>query len=99
MIGINSVKIASSETEGLGFAIPSNVAVPIIRMMTNGYVTGRASIRSPAKRSAAVWHPYYGVPQGFWSAPLPPAPALSKNGLKAGDIITAFNGRGSHQLR
>ena len=93
VIGINSVKIASSETEGLGFAIPSNVAVPIIRdLMTNGYVTGRASIGVSGEEISGRMASYYGVPQGFLVRSVTPGSGAEQSGLKAGDIITAFNG-------
>lgn len=39
VIGINSVKLASTQIEGMGFAIPINDALPIINeLMQNGYV-------------------------------------------------------------
>ncbi len=45
VIGINSSKIASTEYEGMGFAIPSNTAVKIATsLIENGYVAGRAKI-------------------------------------------------------
>ena len=43
LIGVVNAKIASSETEGLGFAIPINTAKTVISdLMDKGYVTGRA---------------------------------------------------------
>ncbi len=42
VIGINSVKISSTGVEGIGFAISSSEAVPIIESLkNNGYVAGR----------------------------------------------------------
>lgn len=42
VIGINSVKVAASGVEGLGFAIPISDAKPIIDdLIAHGYVTGR----------------------------------------------------------
>ena len=39
VIGINSLKVSESGVEGLGFAIPSNEVVPLIKEMTeNGHV-------------------------------------------------------------
>lgn len=39
VIGINTVKISSTETEGLGFAIPSDDAMPIIKeLISNGKI-------------------------------------------------------------
>ena len=45
VIGINSSKIAATDYEGIGFAIPSNTAVENANsIIQNGYVAGRAQI-------------------------------------------------------
>ncbi len=45
VIGINTVKMSSTDVEGIGFAIPISEAKPIIDdLMNNGKVTGRPSI-------------------------------------------------------
>ena len=45
VIGINSSKIASTEYEGMGFAVPSNTAIEAATsIIKNGYVSGRAKI-------------------------------------------------------
>ena len=45
VIGINSSKIASTEYEGMGFAVPSSTAVDTANsLIKNGYVAGRAKI-------------------------------------------------------
>lgn len=45
VIGINSSKIASTDYEGMGFAVPSNTAVETANsLIKNGYVAGRAKI-------------------------------------------------------
>ena len=45
VIGINSSKIASTEYEGMGFAVPSSTAVKTANaLIKNGYVAGRAQI-------------------------------------------------------
>ena len=45
VIGINSSKIASTEYEGMGFAVPSNTAVETANsLIKHGYVAGRAKI-------------------------------------------------------
>lgn len=45
VIGINSSKIASTDYEGMGFAVPSNTAVETANsIIKNGYVAGRARI-------------------------------------------------------
>ncbi|GEM_PF-147741 len=45
VIGINSSKIASTEYEGMGFAVPSNTAVKTANaLIKDGYVKGRAKL-------------------------------------------------------
>lgn len=45
VIGINSSKIASTEYEGMGFAVPSNTAINVANsLIKNGYVAGRAKL-------------------------------------------------------
>lgn len=45
VIGINSSKIASTDYEGMGFAVPSNTAVETANsLIKNGYVAGRAKL-------------------------------------------------------
>lgn len=45
VIGINSSKIASTEYEGMGFAVPSTTAISTANsLIQNGYVAGRAKI-------------------------------------------------------
>ena len=45
VIGINSSKIASTDYEGMGFAVPSNTAVDTANsLIANGYVAGRAKL-------------------------------------------------------
>lgn len=45
VIGINSSKIASTEYEGMGFAVPSNTALNTANsLIKNGYVAGRAKL-------------------------------------------------------
>lgn len=45
VVGINSSKIASTEYEGMGFAVPSKTAVDIANsLIKNGYVAGRAKL-------------------------------------------------------
>ena len=45
IIGVNSSKIASTEYEGMGFAVPSNTAIATANSLIKvGYVAGRAQI-------------------------------------------------------
>lgn len=93
VIGINSVKYASSEIEGMGFAIPISTAVPIINELINrenlkdsekGYLG--VSVKTVTKEAAS-----FDMPQGVYVDEVGKDGAADKAGIKKGDIITACN--------
>lgn len=96
VIGINSAKIASDVGEGLGFAIPSNEALPIISdLMTVGYVQGRpligVSVREITKEIA-----YYNnltSDSGLYVMSVTEGSGAEAAGLQRGDIILALDGK------
>ncbi len=96
VIGINSAKIASDVGEGLGFAIPSNEAIPIISdLMTVGYVQGRpligVSVREITKEIA-----YYNnltSDSGLYVMSVTEGSGAQAAGLQRGDIILAIDGK------
>lgn len=93
VVGINSVKVSTEDTEGLGFAIPISNALPIIQeLIANGQVTGRPSIGISGEELSAQAASYYNVPQGFLVRTVTSGSGAEAGGLQAGDIIIAFNG-------
>ena len=93
VIGINSVKMAASGVEGIGFAIPIDEAKPIIDdLIANGYVKGRPVIgimgRDVSEQTAA----YYDIPVGIYVVETSPYSAAERAGIKPGDVIVAFDG-------
>ncbi len=83
VIGINSVKIASEGVEGIGFAISSAEAVPIIESLrNNGYVTGRPLVGISA--SATQY--------GLLVQSVEENTGASKAGIKVGDLIVKADG-------
>lgn len=96
VIGINSVKFASSKVEGMGFAIPISKAIPILNDLAlrtprdlvdedqRGYlgVVGRDVDASMSG---------YNMPMGFYITEVEEGLAADKAGVKAGDIVTAFD--------
>jgi len=95
VIGINSVKYASSEVEGMGYAIPISRALPIINELMNrviiaeedqGYL-GIAGSDVTADVAAS-----YQMPMGVCVAEISVGAAADKAGILKGDIITAING-------
>lgn len=85
VIGINSVKYAQTEVEGIGYAIPINDAMLIINKMIDGEKidesrSGYLGIRG---RDSSL---------GAYIVEVLPGSAAKKAGMEAGDIITEFEG-------
>ncbi|MCD7775174.1 MAG: trypsin-like peptidase domain-containing protein, partial [Clostridiales bacterium] len=100
VIGINSMKIASTEYEGMGFAVPSNVVVSVFNsIIENGYVAGRAklgiSYASPSNYSQtySMYVQMKGLPSGtIVIAEIDSESAFTDTDVQVGDMITAVNG-------
>lgn len=92
VIGITSAKVADSEVEGLGFAIPIDDAIPIINdLIENGYVTGRPSLGITGSNITSAYSSYYGIPQGFLVREVTPGSCAQNAGIQVGDVIIAIN--------
>jgi serine protease Do len=94
VIGINTVKYASSEVEGMGFAIPISRAIPIIEELKNreiladnekGYLG--VYIRDVTEEVAEM----YSWPIGVYVKETAPDGSAVNAGILAGDIITKVN--------
>lgn len=94
VVGINTVKISSSSAEGMGFAIPIDVAAPIVNdLITNGYVTGRPQIGVATRDITENMSQYYGMPMGVYVVSVVEGSGAEAAGIKTGDIITKANGK------
>lgn len=99
VIGINTVKIASTEVEGIGFAIPINYAYPILESLMNyGYVKGRPATGLNGSAVTSVMSRYYQVPTGFLVESVDSDSAAEHAGIKPGDILTSLNGKSISDL-
>ncbi len=96
IIGINSVKYASTEVEGIGYAIPISEAIPIINELMNredlaedemGYlgITG--------KNIDASFATAFNMPTGISVYEVGEGSAAQAAGIKKGDIIVGMNGK------
>lgn len=100
VIGINSAKFASTEIEGMGYAIPINTAIPILEELMNRETrevvanseTGVIGI-SGVDVSSEV-QAQYGIPAGIYVSEVSSGSAAENAGIKKGDIITGFDGTG-----
>ncbi|MCR4435908.1 MAG: trypsin-like peptidase domain-containing protein [Clostridiales bacterium] len=94
VIGINEMKIAAQGFEGLGFAIPVNLAKTITdQLITNKYVPGRPylglSINNQYTEDVAA---QYNLPAGAYVSDVDKTGPSSAAGIQAKDIITKING-------
>ncbi|MCG0277377.1 MAG: trypsin-like peptidase domain-containing protein [Thermanaeromonas sp.] len=94
VIGINSVKIATTGVEGMGFAIPINDARPILeQLIRQGYVSRPFLGVYNLKEITPEMAEWYNIPAGlFVGGVLPDSPA-SRAGIKVEDIITKIDGQ------
>lgn len=95
VIGINTIKIAATGYEGLGFAIPINSAKQISQDLINyKYVKGRPLLGlSIDQRFTKDVADSNNVPAGLLVAEVTTYGPAEKAGIKAGDIITKFDGK------
>lgn len=94
IIGINSVKIASSSVEGMGFAIPITEAKPIIEdLIKHGYVKGRPVLGISARDVTRDMASRQGWPIGVQVMSTQVGSGAEIAGLEQGDIITKADGK------
>ncbi len=92
VIGINSSKIVSTGYEGLGFAIPSDTAQPILTsLINNGYVKDRAALGVSGTYIDSMTAQWYGLSSGMYVASVNSDEA-NNSGLEKGDVITSIDG-------
>lgn len=93
VVGINSSKIAQTEYEGIGFAIPMDEAKPIIdNLIADGYVTDRVRIGITFTSIPGSMGDLLGVPAGLRVISVDESTDAYKKGVAAGDIITELDG-------
>lgn len=98
VIGINSSKFASTEVEGMCYAIPINTAEPIVSELMNR--TTREKVDESKASSIGISgtdvssdaQEQYGMPEGIYVSEVNAGSAAEKAGIQAGNIITKFDG-------
>lgn len=100
VIGINSSKIAKTDYEGMGFAVPSAIFASVVdSLIKYGYVPNRPELG--IKYAAVSDYQLYsiivsikGLPKGsIVIAGIPEGSALTGTGAQVGDLIIAVNGK------
>ncbi len=94
VVGITSVKVAEVGVEGMGYAISTNEAMPILsQLIEKGYVARPSmgvSIATVNRRVATIYR--LAVEEGALITEVVKNGPAAKAGLKAGDVITVFDG-------
>ncbi len=96
VIGINSVKYASEEVEGIGYAIPISEAIPIINDLMNREELSEKEAGFLGIQGQTVTSSYslrFGIPVGVYINAVETGSPAEHAGLKTGDIIVKVNGR------
>lgn len=96
VIGINSVKYASEEVEGIGYAIPISEAIPIINELMNREELSEKEAGFLGIQGQTVTSSYslrFGIPVGVYINAVEEGSPADVAGLKTGDIIVKVNGR------
>ena len=99
VIGINSAKLASTEVEGMGYAIPISRVSDIINTLMNETTltmvdeADRGSIGITVTTVPESVTEVYGIPTGVYVSDVPAGSNAEAAGLRRGDVITALDGR------
>ncbi|MBO4693900.1 MAG: trypsin-like peptidase domain-containing protein [Clostridia bacterium] len=94
LIGINSSKIVAEEFEGMGFAIPSNKVVEVVKNIISKENSPEPYIGiTVSEKYTSQVLSYYGYPAGAVVLSVYEGSPAAEAGIKRGDIITEFNGK------
>lgn len=91
VIGINSVKIATAQVEGMGFAIPISDAKPIIdELIDKGYVSRPflGIVGQVINEQQSQW---YDLPVGIFITEVQPGGPAHQAGIRVEDVLIEMN--------
>lgn len=92
VIGINTAKKSSDQIEGIGYAIPSNIALPILETLLVDGTTPKPYIGIVGMDVTNELAEKFGLPVGAYITQVLENSGADKAGLQEGDIITDFAG-------
>ena len=96
VIGINSVKYADTNVEGMGYAIPISVADSIINDLITREKVDESDLAYLGLHGVDVTDEVssrYNMPKGIYVDQVVEGSAADQAGIQRGDIITSFDGR------
>lgn len=98
VVGINVAKLSFEDSENIGFAIPSNIAQPIIEdLLVHGYIEPPPRLGVSVLPLNEFTGPSQGLPaSGLLIDSVEPESSLAKVGIVAGDVILSADGFPTH---
>lgn len=97
VVGINSAKLASTEVEGMGYAISISDVTDTLEALMNetprDKVDNHGVLGITGMSVSEEASQYYGVPEGVLVSEITEGGAADKAGIKAKSIITEFDGK------
>lgn len=96
LIGINTVKYASEDVEGMGYAIPINTAKPIINSLIKNEAvkeSEQAYLGVSGQTIDSSMASQFDMPSGVYVQQVVKGSPAQSAGISAGDIIVKFDGR------
>ncbi len=96
VVGINSAKYSDTDVEGMGYAIPISDAIPIINELMNSVTVPESEkpyLGIVGQTLPESYRSYFKWPEGVYVSEITSGSPAALAGLKAGDIITGFNGK------
>lgn len=97
VVGINSSKIVSTGTEGMGFAIPIDSAMPILEQLKEGKSTDTTGdtpmLGITGTTVTDEMANAYNIPKGVYVYGVDNSKGAYAAGVQSGDIITAIDGK------
>lgn len=93
VIGVNTLKVASTGVEGIGFAIPINSTVKVIEELKTYSKVRRPYIGISGRNIDEKIAKAHNLVEGVYVYSVEEFSAAEKAGLKSGDVITAIDGK------
>ena len=93
VIGINTLKVASTGVEGIGFAIPINSTTNVIDQLKTNQTVKRPYIGISGRDLDETTAKRYNLVTGVYVVSVDEYSAAEKAGLKIGDVIIAADGQ------
>lgn len=91
IIGINTVKVITAE--GMGFAVPINVAKPVLQKIssTGSFTTPTLGVQGLDKELSGIYN--FVVDKGVYVFECKEGGCAHKSGVKTGDVILSIDGK------